>query len=126
MTYNANILVVDDNPQIRSLFEEVLKREGFNVEIASNGNEGLRVFQTSNIDLVITDIVMPEKDGIELIMEIKKDNTNIPIIAISGGGIGPSATYLTMAKALGAYTTFEKPASLKEIVNTVKQAINQK
>jgi len=79
----------------------MLEREGFDIIVASNGKEGMKLFEKDPVDLVITDIIMPEKDGIEVILALRKDYPDVPIIAMSGGGIKPPDGYLKMAKLSG-------------------------
>ncbi len=117
------ILIIDDEPQILSLLKKMLEREGFNVIVASDGKEGMKLFEKIPADLVITDIIMPKKEGIEIIMEFKKSNPNIPIIAMSGGGRNTPDAYLGAAKLLGAYEIFEKPIKKEELLNAVNKAL---
>lgn len=119
----SQILIIDDEPQIRLLLKKMFEREGFNVILASDGNEGVSSFKKNRIDLVITDIIMPEKEGIEIIQEIKNESPDTPIIAISGGGKNSPDTYLNIAKFLGAHKVFEKPVEKKELLNAVKAAL---
>jgi CheY-like chemotaxis protein len=115
--------VIDDDPNIRQMLHHMLEREGFEVSTASNGNEALAMFRAQPADLVITDIIMPEKEGIETIRELKGAFPDTKIIAISGGGrVGPS-DYLKMAKLLGAQRTIAKPFDRSEMLSAVKEAI---
>ncbi|MCD4737057.1 MAG: response regulator [Bacteroidales bacterium] len=118
------ILIIDDEPQIRSLLTKMLKREGFNVIVASDGKEGMRLFNKEPADLVITDIIMPEKEGIEIIQELRKDHPTLPIIAISGGGRNSSDSYLKIAKIFGANEIFEKPVEKQKLINAIKTALH--
>ena len=115
----ASILVVDDDPQIGKLLQKVLGRAGHEVVIAMNGNEGVRVFREGNFDLIITDLIMPEKEGLETIMELRQEFPDTKIIAMSGGGrIGPDS-YLKMANRLGAKKTLTKPFGCEDILSAV-------
>lgn len=119
----SRILVIDDDPNIRQMLHHMLEREGFEVATASNGNEALALFRSQPADLVITDIIMPEKEGIETIRELKSDFPDAKIIAISGGGrVGPS-DYLKMAKLLGAQRTISKPFDRSEMLAAVKEVM---
>ena len=116
-------LIIDDDDQYRKLLREMLTREGYEVADASNGKEGLRLYQSEPVDLIITDIIMPEKEGIETIIEFKQDFPEAKIIAISGGGrIGPEE-YLNMAKSLGVLRTFYKPFERMELLEAVREIL---
>jgi DNA-binding NtrC family response regulator len=123
MAENARILIIDDEEQIRAMLEQMLTREGYEVAVADNGKEGMRVCREQEIDLIITDIIMPEKDGIEMILELRHDFPQLKVIAISGGGrLGPDG-YLEMAQKLGAHRTFFKPFNRKEILDAVQDLL---
>ena len=117
------ILVIDDDTQIREMLREILEREGYQVEDAKNGREASAIHRNKPTDLVITDLIMPEQDGIETIMEFIEKYPTIKIIAISGGGRIGSHDYLEMAQALGAAKTFRKPFKRAEIVQAVSELI---
>ncbi len=117
------ILVIDDDTQIREMLREILQREGYQVEDAENGKDALAIQRDRPCDLIITDLIMPEQDGVETIMEFIQRDPAAKIIAISGGGrIGPR-DYLEMAEALGAKKTFYKPFKRQEIVAAVKELL---
>jgi len=119
----ARILVMDDDPQIRDLLKQLLERAGYEVGVAPDGNAGLKLHRANPADLVITDIVMPEKEGLETIMEFRRSFPAVQIIAISGGGrIGPRE-YLNTARAMGAQKTFQKPVDLQELLAAVREAL---
>jgi PAS domain S-box-containing protein len=119
------ILVIDDDDQFRGMLRETLEHAGYDVADAPNGKEGIRLYRENPADLVITDIIMPEKEGIETIRELKRDFPEVKIIAISGGGrIGPDS-YLKMAKGLGAQRTLTKPLERDELLKTVRELINE-
>jgi DNA-binding response OmpR family regulator len=82
----SNILVIEDDEQVRVVIRKMIEREGHNVLEAADGVEGVRIFRENRIDLTITDIPMPEKDGILTILELKKLSSSVKIIAISGAG----------------------------------------
>lgn len=117
------ILVIDDEPSIRFLLEKMLEREGYAVITAADGEEGMKLFQESSFDLVITDIIMPEKEGIEIIMEIKKKYPDIPVIAISGGGFNSPQSYLNIARAAGAAAVLEKPVEKETLLSQVQNLL---
>ena len=103
------ILVLDDENEILEMITKMLNEEGYDVITAVNGIEGLKLLnRESNIDLVISDIIMPEKEGIGTIIELKNDFPEVKIFAISGGGKNEPKQYLRIAKRLGDDRTFEK------------------
>jgi Response regulator containing CheY-like receiver, AAA-type ATPase, and DNA-binding domains len=115
----AKILVFDDEPSILLMIKKMLERAGHEVDMALNGREGMELLEKNKPDLVITDIIMPEKEGLETIMTLRKKYPEIKIIAISGGGrIGPEG-YLPSAKHLGADMVFQKPLVQKEFMEAV-------
>ena len=117
------ILVVDDDPQIRKLITAILKREQYGVITAANGNLALEALETHAVDLVITDLIMPEKEGIETIMEIRQKHRTLPIIAISGGGKLNPKTYLNIAMSIGAVSTMTKPIDTAHLKSMVKNLL---
>ena len=119
----SSILIIDDEDQIRALLRVILEEAGYRIFEAANGKTANRIFLEEKIDLIITDIIMPEKDGIETIMEFREKSPDVKIIAISGGGhIGPEG-YLHTAKQLGASDTITKPFSQEKIVKAVQDAL---
>ena len=119
----SSILIIDDDPQILKMLRQILEREGYEVTEASNGKQGVRLYRKNPADLVITDIIMPEKEGIEIIIELKRDYPDVKIIAISGGGRINPEDYLDIAKKLGAHRIFSKPVERKELLNAVRELI---
>lgn len=118
-----NILVVDDDPQVRRFLEMLLLREGYGVTLASDGEKAMKLFRENPADLVITDIVMPEQEGIGLITELRAGFPKVPIIAISGGGrIGPES-YLPIARSLGAARVFAKPLEKNLLLEAIRELI---
>jgi CheY-like chemotaxis protein len=103
--------------------KEVLENFGYEVLTTANGKEALQVFQEQMPKLVITDIIMPEKEGIETIRELRKLAPNVKIIAVSGGGIGSADIYLKIAKSVGADRTIEKPMVIDELISTVRELL---
>jgi DNA-binding response OmpR family regulator len=122
----AKILVLDDEPSILLMIKKMLEREGHEVDLALNGMEGMELFEKNKPDLVVTDIIMPEKEGLETILELRRKHPELKIIAISGGGrIGPQG-YLPSAKYLGADMVFQKPLVQKEFVQAVASLLGRK
>ncbi len=119
----ALILVIDDDVQIRAMLTRMLEGEGYGVLAAADGEEGLRRFKESPADLILTDIVMPEKDGMETIMEIRREYPEVKIIAMSGGGrVGPFS-YLMMAKRLGAEEVLTKPLKKARLMEAIQSLL---
>ena len=119
------ILIIDDDHHILLMIKKMLERAGFEVELASNGNEGLELFKRLQVDLVITDIIMPEKEGLETIREMKRLRADLKIIAMSGGGKVSSDNYLNMAKIFGASRIISKPFSQKQMVSAVQELLGE-
>jgi DNA-binding response OmpR family regulator len=120
----AKILVIEDDEQIRSLIKQILEKEGHYIFIAPEGEKGLALYKDKLPDLVITDIVMPGKEGLETIMELKSINPDTKIIAISGGGKVSPETYLDLAKKFGAIVALKKPFTRLEITNSVNMLLD--
>ena len=119
----ANILLSDDDNQFSTMLRKMIERNGHEVIEASDGKEGIKLYRKSPTDLIITDLIMPEKDGIETIQELKKDFPGIKIIAISGGGrLGPQ-DYLHLAEMLGARRTLTKPIELPELLKAIEELL---
>lgn len=120
----ARILVIDDERFVRSLINRVLLRDGHEVVVAVDGDEGLDQFRTGDFDLVITDILMPQKEGIETMLELREQAPDIPVLAISGGG-GTSAPAgpLADARLLGADATLAKPFDVEELSAVVARLL---
>jgi len=121
----ARILVIEDEEHIRTLYSRILQHAGHEVIEAPDGNVGIQLYRACPADLVITDIIMPEKEGIELIIELRRDFPDVKIIAVSGGGQATaSATCLRLAKGFGAVRTLAKPFNQQELVDTVQDVLN--
>jgi DNA-binding response OmpR family regulator len=119
------ILVIDDEEQICEMLHKKLEIEGYEVEDAANGKIGAKLQRENPFDLIITDIFMPEKEGLETIRELRKDFPRLKIIAITGGYSSGPDELLNVARMLGANHTFPKPFKLKEIVDTINELFEQ-
>jgi YesN/AraC family two-component response regulator len=119
----ALILIIDDEPQIRSMLKLMLERDGHEVAEAPDGVEGIKIHRQNPADLIITDLIMPNKDGIGMIIELKKEYPNVKIIAMSGGGLNKPEGYLKGAKKLGAACTLTKPIDRDEMLKAIKDVL---
>lgn len=115
----ARILVIDDEEAVRAALRGALVAAGHQVATAADGDEGLRALRRHPIDLVVTDIVMPGKEGIETILEIRRLSRTIPIIAMSDGDSRAQAMYLSSAAKLGATRTLTKPFAPARLLEEV-------
>jgi CheY-like chemotaxis protein len=121
----AHILVIDDDVQFLQYLNEVLSDEGHNVETVPNGSKGMRMLTQKPFDILITDIFMPEKDGIELLRDLRKTKIEIKIIAISGGGNNYSPEMaLSVAKMLGTARTLNKPFTKKDLLPVINEMLD--
>ena len=116
----TKVLLAEDNEAVRFALALALKKAGFDVSEAKNGNEVLDNDGLDDIDVVVTDILMPEKDGIELLMELRERAPDLPVIAISGGGRISSLNYLETASAMGAVAVFDKPFNEKLLIEKIE------
>ncbi len=115
-----SILVVDDEPGIRDLLSMMLESAGHSVVTAEDGLQAPKILASKPFDLVITDLLMPERDGLEFITEIRKKYPAVKIIAMSGGGHIARDSYLRIAKNFGAHLLLEKPFSQSGVLSAVE------
>lgn len=115
----AQILVIDDEFEVRSTIRFMLEREGHEVTEALDGQEGMELFLKKPADLIITDILMPNQDGIETLLQLHADHPNIPVIVISGN----ATEHLDLASEFGANSVLHKPFKYKELTDAVNQAL---
>ena len=121
----AKILVIDDDATIQLVFAKFLARLGHEIMQAENGKAGMGIIQETRPDLVITDIMMPEMDGLEILMQLRSMHDSIPVIAISGGMRALPVNFLQQAKLFGARYVFEKPVPLGVLHNAVKELLGE-
>ena len=129
----AHILLIDDDRDVRESIAKVLGREGHNVAIAANAEKGLAALAKKQFDVLITDLIMPGTDGVQIIRQVREISTSIKIIAISGGGnFGPNAykpaaitttAYLQAAAEAGADWVLTKPFERADIVDSVREVM---
>jgi DNA-binding NtrC family response regulator len=120
----ARILLIEDDESLRTLLRRALEQQGHAVIEAREGREALRLHRQDPAELVITDIQMPERDGLEVIMDLKRNSPGVKVIAMSGGGTVLSATLaLEMAIPLGATATLAKPFRLEALFDAVDRAL---
>jgi CheY-like chemotaxis protein len=119
------ILIIDDDLETRLMLRETLEGAGYEVEEAENGTEGLNLYRRRPIHLIITDVVMPEKGGLEVIMELRRETRMLPIIAMLGGGQLRSKEALPSAHEPGASEILSKPFTREEILRAVESALQR-
>jgi len=119
----ARILVIEDEPQMRATVARILVDMGHQVSEAKDGVEGMKVFNREPPDLVLTDIIMPEKEGIETIVELRRKAPDTRIVAMSGGGKHGDLTYLRIATAVGADAVIAKPFRSAEMAEVVERVL---
>jgi DNA-binding NtrC family response regulator len=117
----ARILIIDDDPDMRSLLEQTLKSSGHEIEMAADGKEGLRLYDLKRADVVITDLYMPTKGGLETIIELRRRSPEVPIIALSG--TGAAEKMLSIAQKFGAFASIHKPFTSEELEAAVRKAV---
>jgi DNA-binding NtrC family response regulator len=116
----ASILVIDDDPQLRATLRIALNRAGYEVHCANEGEQGIDLLRSHAIDMVISDILMPGKEGIETIIELHKLYPDIKIVAISGGGVTGNIGFLEMAKKFGAVRALAKPFAMTVLIDCLR------
>jgi CheY-like chemotaxis protein len=118
------VLIVEDDKELREMLKLSLLRRGITVLEAENGKDAIVHFKPLLTDLVVTDLIMPEEDGLKVVIKLKELKPSIKIIAISGGGkVGPGS-YLNMAKALGADAIYSKPFSVNDLISKIEQLLD--
>jgi len=118
------VLIVEDDKELREMLKLSLSRRNFTVFEADNGKSAIAHFKPTITDLVVTDLIMPEEDGLKVVIKLRELKPTIKIIAISGGGkVGPGS-YLNLAKALGADAIFSKPFSISDLITKIEQLLD--
>lgn len=121
----VKVLIVDDEEMVRMVIANTLRKVGITVEEAENGRAAVLRFQENPADVVITDIIMPEQEGIETIIELKRISPTVKIIAISGGGRVGTTDYLEIARDFGAIRTFTKPFDRMKMLEAVYECLTE-
>jgi CheY-like chemotaxis protein len=120
-----SILIIEDQQNLRSVVKSTLERLGYRVHEAGNGREGIEVYKRTAPDLVITDLIMPEKEGLETIRDLKKMVPDVKIIAMTGAGRANSKDFLKMARLFGAAIALSKPFTFPELAKSVEAMIGK-
>jgi len=117
------ILVIEDDFRLRTTLVQLLLHSGFEVIEAEEGGQGLALFEQQAVDLVVTDLIMPGKEGMETILELRQNHPDLKIIAMSGGGRVRAAEYLPVAAAAGADRTIQKPFAFDRLLELVNELL---
>lgn len=120
----SKILVVDDDPQILNMLRTILEREGHSVDEAQDGKTARIMYESGKYDLLVTDVVLPGKEGLDLILELNRIYPGMKVIAISGGDKIEPEYYLDLATILGAQTTLAKPFAPSEFMEKVRSVLH--
>jgi CheY-like chemotaxis protein len=129
----SHVLIIDDSEKIRDTVKLMLESAGFDVSVASDGEDGVNQFRQERFDLVISDIVMPRRDGLQTIRELREMTPDIPIVAMSGGthfssegcGQGITSYALSLAEVLGATRTISKPFSRDNLLLVIRESMSE-
>jgi CheY-like chemotaxis protein len=119
---SKRILVVDDDPRVREVLSAMLESAGYEVSLAPNGRDAVAILENQEFTAILTDLVMPEQEGIETIKLIRKDYPDLKIIAMSGAFGGD---YLRIAGYLGAHSTLAKPINMETLISTLQRTIQE-
>ncbi len=119
----AKILIIDDDVLLCEMMEQMVTLTGHEATCATNGKIGQQLLETGSFDLIITDIIMPEQEGLETIRAIRSTTKKIPLIAISGGGAMHPDDYLMLAQKMGADYTFTKPLDSKRFLAAIRECL---
>lgn len=121
----TRILLIDDDELSRSAVEKMLERAGFEVRSTGDGREALESYRKERPDLVVTDLIMPDVDGLELIQQVRQLDPTVRILAISGGGRVQAEEYLSVARKFGALEVLSKPFTGQELRQAVERALGK-
>ena len=121
----TTVLIADDDPTLRAIAAELLSGEGYRVLEAEDGNEALRAVEAETVDLIVLDMLMPNKDGIETIIELKRRRSSVRILAISSGGSMDVDSLLKPALAFGADRVMSKPLRISTFATTIAEMLSE-
>jgi CheY-like chemotaxis protein len=119
----TRVLVVDDDARVRTTARALLEAAGFQIVEAESGGAALKMLSSEVVEAVLTDIFMPDTDGIELIHALRRESPDLPIVAMSGGGFGDGKEVLAVARLLGATAIVQKPFTQRKLVGAIRRAI---
>lgn len=119
----SHILVVDDEPQVRAMLSLFLRKSGFEVSEAKDGDEALRIVSSADIALIILDLIMPGKEGLETLTALRKNGSEPKVIAVSGGAKTVSTDFLPIAQKLGADAVLKKPFRNETLLSTIEELL---
>ena len=122
----AHILIIDDEPLMRTMLRDIFERQGHSVQEAPDGRAGLALWRQNPADVVLTDIFMPEKDGIEVILEIKRSRSETKIAVMTGGGQTRQLEMVPAAMILGADRAIQKPFDRKAILALIGNLLGER
>ena len=117
----ARILIMDDDAAVRTALKNILHQEGHQILEAVNAAEGAKIYNSATPDLIITDLIMPERDGVEALLELRSQHPDIKTIVISGD----APEFLPIVEDLGANRTIAKPFKNQDVINAVRELLNQ-
>ena len=123
MNEKKRVLIIDDEPTALELLRRIVATAGYETVLATNGSEGVEMFHKEPCDLVITDMVMPVKDGLQTILDLRAEAPNVPVIAISGGGTISKERYLAVAGYLDKVITIAKPFAIEVMMDAVEKLL---
>lgn len=121
----TTVLIADDDPMLRAIGAELLSGEGYRVLEAEDGDEALRIVEAETVDLIVLDMLMPNKDGIETIIELKRRRSSVRILAISSGGSMDVDSLLKPALAFGADRVMSKPLRISTFATTIAEMLSE-
>ena len=120
----TKILLIDDEKSILKMLKKLLELNNYDVAVAENGNEGIKLYQKFTPDIVVTDLIMPDKEGLETIRELKEIDPDVKIIAMSGGGNSDPKMYLSFAEQFGAAKVLKKPIDNDKLLSAINELAN--
>jgi two-component system, chemotaxis family, chemotaxis protein CheY len=121
----ATILIIDDDKQVRDLLRQVLEEEGYTVITSHNGEDGIARYRSQPADLIVLDILMPDKEGLETILDLRREFPQVKIIAMSGGSERAKLNLLDLAQRLGAQCTLHKPFQINTFTEMVRTVLKE-